>query len=84
MVAANNTLANAIQAYGYPAASTVISIVGVLIFRVIWMATVYPHFETFDNLMLCFLVSWLTVLAANIITLSIIMARFRKGSFKKL
>ena len=84
VVAANNTLSNTIQTYGYPAVSTVISVVGVLIFRVIWMALIYPHFETFDNLMLCFLVSWLTVLASNIIALSIIMIRSGKGSFKKL
>ena len=84
VAAANNALSHTIQAYGYPAASTVISVVGVLIFRVIWMATVYPHFQTFDNLMLCFLVSWLTILAANILTLSVIMIKFRKGVFKKL
>ena len=84
VVGANNTLSHTIQAYGYPAASTVISVVGVLIFRVVWMALVYPHFETFDNLMLCFLVSWLTILAANSLTLSVIMIRFRKGVFKKL
>ncbi len=84
VVGANNALSNTIQAYGYPAASTVISVVGVLIFRVIWMATVYPRFQTFDNLMLCFLVSWLTILAANILTLSIIMFKYRKGVFKKL
>ena len=84
VAAANNALSHTIQAYGYPAASTVISVVGVLIFRVIWMAAIYPRFQTFDNLMLCFLVSWLTILAANVLTLSIIMARYRKGIYKKL
>jgi putative MATE family efflux protein len=84
VVAANNSLSHTIQAYGYPAASTVISIVGVLIFRIIWMAAVYPFYQTFDNLMLCFLVSWLTILAANILTISIIMIRFKKGIYKKL
>ena len=84
VVAANSALSHTIQAYGYPAASTVISIVGVLIFRVIWMATVYPLYQTFENLMLCFLVSWLTILAANILTTSVIMIRFKKGIYKKI
>ena len=81
---ANNSLSNTIQAYGYTSFSAIVSVFGVLIFRAIWMEFVYPYFETFDNLMLCFLVSWLTVLAANVIALAVIMTRYRKGIFKKI
>jgi putative MATE family efflux protein len=84
VVGANNTLASTIQAYGYTSFAAIVSIFGVLIFRAIWMEFVYPYFKTFDNLMFCFLVSWLIVLAANIIALLVIMIRYRKGIFKKI
>lgn len=84
VAAANQSLSHTIQAYGHPAASTIISAVGVLLFRVIWMKLIYPRYQTFDNLMLCFLVSWLTVMAANILTLSIITAKYKKGIYKKI
>lgn len=84
IVGANNSMTNTIQAYGYSSFTAILSIFSVLIFRIIWMHFVYPHFETFDNLMLCFLVSWILVLAANIIALTIIMIRYKKGIFKKI
>ncbi len=80
VAAANGVLSHAIQAYGYPVFSTCNSIFFVLVFRVIWMALVYPHFQSFDNLMLCFLVSWISLLACNIIGLLVLKNRF----FKKL
>lgn len=81
---ANNALSNTIQSYGYTSFSAVVSAFGVLGFRIIWMRFVYPHFETFDNLMLCFLVSWLIVLVANSTALAVIMIRYRKGIYKKI
>ena len=81
---ANNALSNTIQAYGYTSFSAIVSVFGVLVFRAIWMEFIYPRYETFDNLMLCFLVSWLIVLAANVIAFVVIMIRYRKGIFKKI
>ena len=84
IVGANNCLTNTIQAYGYSSFTAILSIFSVLIFRIIWMRFVYPRFETFGNLMLCFLVSWLLVLVANVLALTIIMIRYKKGIFKKI
>jgi Na+-driven multidrug efflux pump len=80
VAAANGVLSHAIQAYGYPVFSTCNSIFFVLVFRVIWMTLIYPHFQTFDNLMLCFLVSWLSLLVCNTAGLLILKNRF----FKKI
>lgn len=80
IAAINSVLTHAIQAYGYPVFSTCNSIFFVLVFRVIWMSFIYPKYQTFDNLMLCFLVSWLCMLVCNIIGFFILKRRF----FRKL
>ena len=77
-------VSHAIQVYGYPLADSITSISGVLLFRVFWMALIYPHYQTFDNLMLCFLVSWTITLFVNSIILAVVSARYKKGIFKKL
>ena len=77
-------ISHAIQVHGYPLADSITSIAGVLLFRVVWMALVYPHYQTFDNLMLCFLVSWIITLIANTIILAVVSVRYKKGIVKKL
>jgi len=65
--AANGILGAAIQTYGYAVYTSVCSILFVCVFRVIWMTFLYPHFSSFEMLMLCFLVSWMLVLVSNIV-----------------
>lgn len=84
VVGANNSLSSTIQAFGYTSFSAIVSIFGVLVFRAIWMEFIYPLYKTFDNLMLCFLVSWLIIMVANAIAFIVIMIRYKKGVFKKI
>lgn len=65
--AINGVLSHMIQAFGYSFFTTASSIVSVLLFRIFWMAAVYPSNPTYDMLCRCFLVSWCLVLAANVI-----------------
>lgn len=73
-----------IQAFGYPGFVFGISIGTVFLFRVFWMAAVYPRFGTFDNLMLCFLVSWVFMLLCQIVVALVLYIRYRHGHEKKL
>lgn len=80
---ANNVLGHAIQAYGYPTASAVNSTFFTLGFRVLWTAFVYPHYQTFSSLMLCFTVSWILMLAFNAVGCLVLTVRYHRGLLKK-
>ena len=82
--AANGILSAMIQAFGYPGFVFGISIGTVLVFRVIWMAAVYPRYLSFDNLMLCFLVSWLLTLVCQAVMALVLYLRYRSGHEKNL
>ena len=80
----NGVLSHTIQAFGYPFISTLNSIFSVLIFRIIWMAFVYPVLHTFSGLMFCFTVSWSINLLLNIIIFTVIKKRYNNGLCKEL
>ena len=79
----NAILSHVIQAFGYSMFSSANSIVSVLVFRIIWMEFVYPHYQTFDMLTRCFFVSWMLVLVVNVaFTSYIYFGKFKKGRLK--
>ena len=82
--AANGVLGHSIQAYGYPIYSAVNSIFFTLGFRVIWMTFVYPRYQTFSSLMLCFTVSWILILLFNIVGTVVLTLRYQKGKYKRI
>ena len=82
--AMNAVLGAAIQAFGYPIWSTVNSVVWVLGFRAVWMATVYEATPTYANLILCFSVSWACTMLCNAVILSVLYTRYRRGKYKKI
>lgn len=84
VAAANGVLGHAIQSFGYPAISSVTSILCVLGFRVIWMQWIYPNDLTYPCLNLCYTVSWLLLLLANTVFFVIFYTRFRHGKYKHL
>ena len=63
---ANSVLGAAIQAHGHAPYTAFSSILCVCVFRLLWMWFVYPHFQVFDMLMACFLISWTLCLFFNI------------------
>jgi putative MATE family efflux protein len=84
IAAANGVLSNAIQSFGYPLVSSICSIFCVLIFRIIWMNTVYPAFPNFHCLNACFTVSWILLLLCNIAFSAVFFKRYLKGKYKHL
>ena len=82
--ASNQILSNTIQTYGYTMFSAANSVFGVLVFRVIWMAFVYPYWTSFTSLMACFLVSWFITLIINTVGFFIITSRYKKGMARSI
>ena len=82
--AVNSVLGHVIQAFGYSLFSTVNSVVSVLVFRMFWMALIYPHYPTYSCLCQCYLVSWFLILIVNVsFTLYLYLGKFKKGKLKK-
>ena len=80
----NTVLGPALQAFGYSLLNSLNSILFVLVFRVGWMAFVYPHYQTYNCLIACFLVSWSLVMLTNIIMCVVVFRRYRKGLYHRL
>jgi Na+-driven multidrug efflux pump len=80
----NQVLGSAVQAFGYPIWSTVNTIAWVLGLRAVWMATVYPIYQTYSNLILCFVVSWVCTLVCSLVIFSVVYTRYKKGKYKKI
>jgi len=82
--AVNQVLGSAIQAFGYPVWSTINSVLWVLGLRAVWMAFVYPAFNTYSNLILCFAVSWGFTMVCNIVIFTVVYVRYNKGKYRKI
>ena len=80
----SSVLGQTVQSFGYSFITSLNSVVFVLLFRVAWMAWVYPRYQTYRSLVVCFLVSWILVLITNAIMATVILLRYRKGKYKKL
>ena len=80
----NTVISNTLQSYGYSLTTTFTSIFTVFIFRFIWMWFVYPFFETFKVLMLCYTVSWMLNLVVNIVCYIIARYRLKKGLYARI
>ncbi len=80
----NGVLSHAIQSYGKPIFSTVNSIVGVFIFRFVWMRFVYPLYPTYTCLMVCFIASWCFMLIFNILGTIFFGNRFYKRAEREI
>ncbi len=81
----NSILDATIQSFGYSAFCTAKSILCVFVFRMIWMAFVYPLCPTFAVLMQCFLVSWILIsLVGTVFTLYLYFAKFKKDKISKM
>ena len=76
--AINGVFASAILAHGFSIASSINAIFSVFVFRVIWMQTIYPQNETFQSIVVCFVVSWLLRMIVNIVLYGAIWRGYRK------
>lgn len=81
--AVNSYIAHVFQAFGYPMFSSASNIAFTLGFRIIWMQLIYPLNQTFDNIMLCFPVSWLLNMIVYLICFAFIYIRYVKKDIYK-
>jgi Na+-driven multidrug efflux pump len=66
------TLTTGLQAFGYAIISTLNGIFSTLVLRIIWMNLIYPHFESINNIYLCYVVSWMVEAIIGAIAFAII------------
>ena len=74
-----SVLSQALHAFGYPIFGTLNAIVWILGFRTFWMNFIYPQVQTYQNLILCFVVAWICTLVCYTAILSVIYRRYRRG-----
>ena len=61
----SNVFANVLNSFGYSSVSMATSIITVLGLRVVWMAVIYPLYPTYENLIICYTVSWILKCAST-------------------
>ena len=74
-----NVNAAAMQAYGYTVAHMTSNLIGVCLFRVIWMLVIYPLNVTPWMLWLCYPVSWVITAATVFVIVIILTKKYIKG-----
>lgn len=79
VTAITTVLSSSTQAFGYPLLPMVASVMTVLGFRVVWMAWVYPHFVSIENLYFCYDCSWTLTMLVNAVMFFVIYRRYRRG-----
>ena len=62
--AANDILSGALRGYGRSTFPAIMSILGICVSRIIWMATVFQASRTYPTLLLAYPISWAITLAA--------------------
>jgi len=82
--AMNCILGPTLQSFGYSFINSLYSVVFVLLFRVGWMNWIYPHYQSYGALVACFLCSWICLMTVSLITLVLVLHRYRKGKYRKL
>ncbi len=77
-----DTTTGAIRGLGVSLAPMAISVLGVCVFRVVWIYTIFqiPQFHTLSGLLISYVISWLITFFAELITLSVILKRKRKDA----
>ena len=79
-----NVNAGALQAYGFTIGQMISNLVGVCVFRVIWMLFVYPTNKVAWMLWLCYPVSWALTAIFVFVTVMILSRKYLRGKEFKL
>jgi putative MATE family efflux protein len=74
-----------LEAFGHASLRSISDLFFGLIFRVVWMQLIYPRYQTFDMVMLCFPASWILWMIYFTVCFAIIYTRYiKKGICKKI
>jgi putative MATE family efflux protein len=71
----NNVACSLMRGMGVSLLPAVVCLLGICVFRVIWVETVFPAYRSYLTLMLTYPISWIITLAANLICLVIVKRR---------
>ena len=80
----NNTVAEALNAYGYSLFTSICSLVATILFRPLYIYTVFAANPTFRTLIMIFTISWVILLTVESVVFSVIHIRYLHGKLKQL
>jgi Na+-driven multidrug efflux pump len=78
LLAVQSIMGAAVQVYGYPVVSAIISLIGVFGFRTIWMQFIYPRFETLEAIFYCYPVTWVIMAIATFLSYLVVYRLYKK------
>ncbi len=67
-----NMTSGMLRAFGYSILPSVLTLIGTVIFRIIWMSTVFKYYGTYESLLYVYPISW--VFTASMTTVALIIA----------
>ncbi len=73
----------ALRGMGYSMLPTILTIIGSCLFRIGWVFLVFPHFGTFQSLIIVYPISWAFTGTMVVIAYAVVMHRMKKGSVDK-
>ena len=65
LCASMDTISGSLRGLGHSVKPTVVTLMGVCVFRVGWVFWIFPHYRTMENLMISYPISWLLVSLVN-------------------
>lgn len=80
IAALNSGFGATLNAFGYSAFTSLVSIIAVFGLRLVWMNFIYPFFPTFECVFVCFFVSWILMFLCNIIMIAIVFRKYKNGT----
>ncbi len=79
-----NVNSGALQAYGFTIGQMISNLVGVCLFRIIWMFCIYPMNRVPWLLWLCYPVSWVMTAIGVFVIVLVLTSKYKKGKAFKL
>lgn len=79
-----NINSGALQAYGYTVLQMISNLVGVCLFRIVWMWAIYPAAPSEFNLLVCYPISWGFSAVAVFVMVVILSKKYFKGKEFKI
>ncbi len=83
LLALQNLLGAACQAFGYSFAVSAISVVGVFGIRYLWIEFVFPLYQTLESVYYCYPFTWAIISVANAVVLLVAYTTYKKKGVLK-
>jgi len=81
LCATMDTISGSLRGLGHSVKPTIVTLMGVCVFRIFWVLWIFPHYKTMENLMISYPVSWSIVSLVNgAILFWVIRRMFRKAA----